>query len=329
MRSSYFFVFTLTTILSSCVDTSDVQSNSNLYGNTFAKSSAQIRDRNEAEYGGWIENFHSLSNEEKGSFKYKELQEITLTLTALQDRVDKINKLIYNEKISLIKRTGVSLIAGDNNAVVENSKSQFRLELDLTKIPTKEESYTLPNNNLETYIGALNTHLRNEFVKDIKSQEIRTSLMSRLDEIDIINQINNLTSETTVSEGLSALSLIEFLVAEVHNEALMAFKKEYGNQTSEFVFSRIQEVVVINQEDIIPGKEIIAQVMIVTSDDKRNPIKVEADNGRIVEIKDGIAKIAYKAPKSGKVNVSGKITIHNKSGVPYTRDFSKTVIIEK
>lgn len=321
---SYIFIYISAIFLGSCASNSDVQSNSNLFGNTFSKSSAQIREKNEAEYNGWIESFY-ISSEEEGSFNYKELQGITQSLAALQMKVDEVHKLIYIEKKSLIKRTGASLTPGDKNAVIEDIKSQFFLKLDLTKIPLNDQWYSLPIQDLETCVSALSTHLRTAFVKDIKSAEIKTSLLSRLDEIDIMNQMKNLTSATTVSEGISVLSLIEFLTAEVHHEALMAFKNQYKNQTSEFVFSRIKEVVVINQEDITPGKEIIAQVMIVSSDDARNPIKVEANNGRILEIKDGVAKIAYKAPKSGKVNVSGKITIHNNSWVPYTRVFSKTV----
>ena len=95
--------------------------------------------------------------------------------------------------------------------------------------------------------------------------------------------------------------------------------------TGEFSFNKIQQLV-SGPGVATQGEEVELLVTMAAYDSDKNPV-VTSSTGN-VEVKEGIGRIKMKAGMSD-MNVNGKVTIVNKSGVPYTRDWEWKVAIVK
>jgi len=95
--------------------------------------------------------------------------------------------------------------------------------------------------------------------------------------------------------------------------------------TGEFSFNKIQELV-SGPGVATSGEEVELLVTMAAYDSDKNPV-VTSSTGN-VEVKDGIGRIKVRAGASD-MTVNGKVTIVNKSGVPYTKDWQWKVAVVK
>jgi len=108
-------------------------------------------------------------------------------------------------------------------------------------------------------------------------------------------------------------------------DAIALIRNRVGG--GEYSFNRIMALAygpdVVNQ-----GEEFEVQVLMAAYDSDRQP-EVVINSGSVSEVRDGKGFIRMKAGSGGEMKLSGKITIKNKSGIPKSENWEKTVRIMK
>lgn len=74
------------------------------------------------------------------------------------------------------------------------------------------------------------------------------------------------------------------------------------------------------------GDDIYMDVIMVAFDSTKEP-EVEAHGAEVVSVKDGKARLKVNVGNASEVTIKGTITIKNKSGVPKTMPWSKTIVV--
>lgn len=123
--------------------------------------------------------------------------------------------------------------------------------------------------------------------------------------------------------ALASLSSMQNEILAARAKAVNLLKSKVT--TGEFSFNKIQQLV-SGPGVATAGEEIELLVTMAAYDSDKNP-GVTTSSGN-VEVKDGIGRIKMKAGMSD-MNVKGTVTIVNKSGVPYSRDWEWKVAIVK
>ena len=123
--------------------------------------------------------------------------------------------------------------------------------------------------------------------------------------------------------ALASLSSMQNEILAARAKAVNLLKSKVT--TGEFSFNKIQQLV-SGPGVATQGEEVELLVTMAAYDSDKNPV-VTSSTGN-VEVKEGIGRIKMKAGMSD-MKVNGKVTIVNKSGVPYTRDWEWKVAIVK
>ncbi|MEN9700576.1 MAG: hypothetical protein RLZZ301_1774, partial [Bacteroidota bacterium] len=123
--------------------------------------------------------------------------------------------------------------------------------------------------------------------------------------------------------AIASLSSLQNEVLSARAKAVTLLKSKVT--TGEFSFNKIQELV-SGPGVATAGEEVELLVTMAAYDSDKNPV-VTSSTGN-VEIKDGIGHIKMKASNTD-MKVNGKVTIVNKSGVPYTKDWEWKVAVVK
>jgi hypothetical protein len=123
--------------------------------------------------------------------------------------------------------------------------------------------------------------------------------------------------------ALASLSSMQNEILAARAKAVNLLKSKVT--TGEFSFNKIQQLV-SGPGVATQGEEVELLVTMAAYDSDKNPV-VTSSSGN-VEIKEGIGRIKMKAGMSD-MKVNGKVTIVNKSGVPYSRDWEWKVAIVK
>jgi hypothetical protein len=123
--------------------------------------------------------------------------------------------------------------------------------------------------------------------------------------------------------ALASLSSMQNEILAARAKAVSMLKSKVT--TGEFSFNKIQQLV-SGPGVATAGEEIELLVTMAAYDSDKNPA-VTSSSGN-VEIKEGIGRIKMKAGMSD-MKVNGTVTIVNKSGVPYKRDWEWKVAIVK
>ncbi|MDP4738525.1 MAG: hypothetical protein NWQ65_01020, partial [Crocinitomicaceae bacterium] len=123
--------------------------------------------------------------------------------------------------------------------------------------------------------------------------------------------------------ALASLSSMQNEILAARAKAVNLLKSKVT--TGEFSFNKIQQLV-SGPGVATAGEEIELLVTMAAYDSDKNP-SVTTSTGN-VEIKEGIGRIKMKAGMTD-MKVNGTVTIVNKSGVPYKRDWEWKVAIVK
>mgnify|MGYP000102789583 FL=1 len=123
--------------------------------------------------------------------------------------------------------------------------------------------------------------------------------------------------------ALASLSSMQNEILAARAKAVNLLKSKVT--TGEFSFNKIQQLV-SGPGVATAGEEIELLVTMAAYDSDKNP-GVTTSSGN-VEIKEGIGRIKMKAGMTD-MKVNGTVTIVNKSGVPYSRDWEWKVAIVK
>jgi gliding motility-associated protein GldM len=123
--------------------------------------------------------------------------------------------------------------------------------------------------------------------------------------------------------ALASLSSMQNEILAARAKAVNLLKSKVT--TGEFSFNKIQQLV-SGPGVATAGEEVELLVTMAAYDSDKNPV-VTSSSGNI-EIKEGIGRIKMKAGTSD-MKINGKVTIVNKSGVPYSRDWEWKVAVVK
>lgn len=123
--------------------------------------------------------------------------------------------------------------------------------------------------------------------------------------------------------ALASLSSMQNEILSARAKAVSLLKSKVT--TGEFSFNKIQQLV-SGPGVATSGEELELLVTMAAYDSDKNPV-VTSSIGN-VEIKEGIGRIKIKAGMSD-MKMNGKVTIVNKSGVPYSRDWEWKVAVVK
>ena len=123
--------------------------------------------------------------------------------------------------------------------------------------------------------------------------------------------------------ALASLSSLQNEILSARAKAVNLLKSKVT--TGEFSFNKIQELV-SGPGVATSGEEVELLVTMAAYDSDKNPV-VTSSTGS-VEVKDGIGRIKLRAGASD-MTVNGKVTVTNKSGVPYTKDWQWKVAVVK
>jgi ribosomal 50S subunit-associated protein YjgA (DUF615 family) len=123
--------------------------------------------------------------------------------------------------------------------------------------------------------------------------------------------------------ALASLSSMQNEILAARAKAVNLLKSKVT--TGEFSFNKIQQLV-SGPGVATAGEEVELLVTMAAYDSDKNPV-VTSSSGN-VEVKDGIGRIKMKAGMTD-MTVNGKVTIVNKSGVPYSRDWEWKVAVVK
>jgi hypothetical protein len=123
--------------------------------------------------------------------------------------------------------------------------------------------------------------------------------------------------------ALASLSSLQNEILSARAKAVNLLKSKVT--TGEFSFNKIQQLV-SGPGVATSGEEVELLVTMAAYDSDKNPV-VTANTGS-VEVKDGIGRIKLKAGATD-MTVNGSVTITNKSGVPYKRDWEWKVAVVK
>jgi ribosomal 50S subunit-associated protein YjgA (DUF615 family) len=123
--------------------------------------------------------------------------------------------------------------------------------------------------------------------------------------------------------ALASLSSMQNEILAARAKAVNLLKSKVT--TGEFSFNKIQQLV-SGPGVATAGEEVELLVTMAAYDSDKNPV-VTSSTGN-VEVKEGIGRIKMKAGMTD-MKVNGKVTIVNKSGVPYSRDWEWKVAIVK
>lgn len=123
--------------------------------------------------------------------------------------------------------------------------------------------------------------------------------------------------------ALASLSSMQNEILSARAKAVSLLKSKVT--TGEFSFNKIQQLV-SGPGVATSGEELELLVTMAAYDSDKRPV-VTSSIGN-VEIKEGIGRIKIKAGMSD-MKMNGKVTIVNKSGVPYSRDWEWKVAVVK
>lgn len=125
--------------------------------------------------------------------------------------------------------------------------------------------------------------------------------------------------------ALASLSSMQKEILTARANAVSLIRSRVGG--GEYSFNKIMALA-YGPELANNGDEIEVQVLMAAFDSDKQP-EVTVNGGTVSETRDGKGYIRMKASGAIEMRLTGKITIKNKSGIPKTMDWEKTIKIMK
>ena len=125
--------------------------------------------------------------------------------------------------------------------------------------------------------------------------------------------------------AIASLSSLQKEILSARAAAVALIRSRVGG--GEYSFNKIMPLA-YGPDIANSGDEITLEVLMAAYDSDKQPI-VKPNQGALKETKDGKGYVTLKASGASDMELTGSITILNKSGVPKTMTYSKTVKIMK
>jgi len=221
------------------------------------------------------------------------------------------------------------LYKGLRTSIVEISGNYRETEKNKWKIKVKEINSYKDFKDLEKQIkkmfSAPGNKVNPEDMEALVSiyQELTKQEFADHHEAKNIHWLGRTFDHAPLVGAIASLSSMQNEILAARAKAVNLLKSKVT--TGEFSFNKIQQLV-SGPGVATAGEEIELLVTMAAYDSDKNPV-VTSGSGN-VEVKDGIGRIKMSAGMSD-MNVKGTVTIVNKSGVPYTRDWEWKVAIVK
>lgn len=221
------------------------------------------------------------------------------------------------------------LYKGLRSSIVEISANYKEGEKNVWKLKVKEINDFKDFQDLEQQIDkmfkAAGNKVNPEDMEALLSiyQELTKQEFADHHESKNIHWLGRTFDHAPLVGALASLSSMQNEVLAARAKAVNLLKSKVT--TGEFSFNKIQQLV-SGPGVATAGEEVELLVTMAAYDSDKNPV-VTSSTGN-VEVKEGIGRIKMKAGMSD-MKVNGKVTIVNKSGVPYSRDWEWKVAIVK
>jgi gliding motility-associated protein GldM len=221
------------------------------------------------------------------------------------------------------------LYKGLRSSIVETAGNYKEGEKNTWKLKVKEINAYSDFQDLEKQIlkmfNAPGNKVNPEDLEALVSiyQELTKQEMDDHHEAKNIHWLGRTFDHAPLVGALASLSSMQNEILAARAKAVNLLKSKVT--TGEFSFNKIQQLV-SGPGVATAGEEIELLVTMAAYDSDKNPV-VTSSSGN-VEIKEGIGRIKMKAGMSD-MKVNGKVTIVNKSGVPYSRDWEWKVAVVK
>lgn len=145
-----------------------------------------------------------------------------------------------------------------------------------------------------------------------------------VNEVPDVHWIGKTFDHAPAVAAIASLTSMQKEILTARADAIATIKGRIG--TGEYSFNKIMALAygpdIVNQ-----GEDFEVQVLMAAYDSDRQP-EVEVYNGSVNEIKNGKGLIKMKGSGS-EMTLKGKITIKNKSGIPKTEEWTKTIRVMK
>jgi len=221
------------------------------------------------------------------------------------------------------------MFKGLRSSIVETSGNYKEGEKNVWKLKVKEINAYADFQDLEKQIlkmfNAPGNKVNPEDLEALVSiyQELTKQEFADHHEAKNIHWLGRTFDHAPLVGALASLSSMQNEILAARAKAVNLLKSKVT--TGEFSFNKIQQLV-SGPGVATAGEEVELLVTMAAYDSDKNPV-VTSSTGN-VEVKEGIGRIKMKAGMTD-MKVNGKVTIVNKSGVPYSRDWEWKVAIVK
>ena len=214
---------------------------------------------------------------------------------------------------------------------------------DLTELIAKssssdEKKYSFKDPNITKYkdFKDINAQL-NKAMKNVApdDQEALKKIYSSLTkqergdmhegEIKDVHWVGRTFDHSPSVAALASLSSLQKEILTARADAVALIRSRVGG--GEYSFNKIMPLA-YGPDIANNGDEITLEVLMAAYDSDKQPI-VKPNQGTLKETKDGKGYVTLKASGSSDMELTGSITILNKSGVPKTMNYSKTIKLMK
>ncbi len=163
-----------------------------------------------------------------------------------------------------------------------------------------------------------------EAIKKIYSSLTKEEF-STVHDMDNVHWIGKTFDHSPAVAAIASLSSLQKDILTARADAVALIRSRVGG--GEYSFNKIMALA-YGPELANSGDEIEVQVLMAAYDSDKQPV-VTVGGTEITDVKDGKGHIKRKATGSSEMTLSGNITIRNKSGVPKTMPWQKTIKIMK
>jgi gliding motility-associated protein GldM len=148
---------------------------------------------------------------------------------------------------------------------------------------------------------------------------------SEVHEVPNVHWIGKTFDHSPSVAAIASLSSMQKEILTARADAVSLIRSRVGG--GEYSFNKIMALA-YGPDLANSGDEIEIQVLMAAYDSDKQP-EVSVQGASVSEIKDGKGYIRTKASGSSEMTLKGSITIKNKSGVPKTENWEKTIKIMK
>lgn len=221
------------------------------------------------------------------------------------------------------------LYKGLRSSIVEISANYKEGEKNVWKLKVKEindfKDFQDLEKQIEKMFKAPGNKVNPEDMEALLSiyQELTKQELADHHEAKNIHWLGRTFDHAPLVGALASLSAMQNEILSARAKAVNLLKSKIT--TGEFSFNKIQQLV-SGPGVATAGEEVELLVTMAAYDSDKNPV-VTSSTGN-VEVKEGIGRIKLKAGMTD-MKVNGKVTIVNKSGVPYSRDWEWKVAVVK